>query len=326
MLTEEVAKKYFPTRPHIGSAVPERMKYLLLAPPKWGKTTFLAGAPGALLLAFEEGHAFVECHKIVITSWYARLQERVPREDDQGIKYASALEVIDALEAYNPYKLIIIDTVDAAVKMCTDYECASAKIAHPSDGGDYGKGWDLFQTTPFRRYYNRLVKLGVGVGCTSHIRESFEKNKFGQQLYRRDSTLPAGIQRFIHAQSDVIINGGYIEDNIFKRVTKSRKGPIIRDRIVSFDGSDEIMAGTRITKIRIPNKYIVDPPQKDIAAPWKQWAKFFSDSPGAGEEAEKNFLNLTGKDEEDLESGRVSADSNDKTKLITDTSKKVTTS
>jgi hypothetical protein len=319
MLTEEVAKKYFPIRPHVGSASPERLKYLLLAPPKWGKTTFLAGCPSVLLLAFEEGHSFVECHKIVITNWYARIQERIPREDEQGIKYASALEVVEALEVYNPYKMIIIDTVDAAVKMCTDYECSAAKIAHPSDGGDYGKGWDLFQTAPFRRYYNRLVKLGVGVGCTSHIKESFEKNKFGQLQYRRDSTLPTGIQRFIHAQSDVIINGFFIDDNLFRRVQKTRKGPIIRDRIVSFDGSDEVMAGTRITKIRIPNKYFVDSPQLDIAAPWKQWANFFTHSPAAGEEAEKRFLSLTGKAEEDLESEK-SADSNDKPKL-TDTSK-----
>jgi hypothetical protein len=321
MLTEEVAKKYFPTRPHIGSASPERLKYLILAPPKWGKTTFLSGCEGCLLLAFEEGHSFVECHKIVITGWYARLQDRGAHEDTQGIKYASALEVLDALEAYNPYKLIIIDTIDVAVKMCTDYECAAGKIAHPSDGGDYGKGWDLFQTAPFRRFYNRLVKLGVGVGCTSHIKESFEKNKFGQQIYRRDSTLPTGIQRFVHAQSDVIINGFFADDNLFRRLQKTRKGPVIRDRIVSFDGSDEVMAGTRITKIRIPNKYFVDSPQIDIAAPWKQWAKFFADSPRAGEEAERRFLSLTEKAEEDLESEK-SADSSNKLKLTDSSSKK----
>jgi len=314
MLTIEDAKKYFPTKPHIGSAMPERMKYLLLAPPKWGKTTFLAGTPGALLLAFEEGHAFVECHKIVITSWYARLQDRGVHEDDQGIKYSSALEILEALEAVKPcpYKMIIIDTVDAAVKMCTDYECFNAKIQHPSDGGDYGKGWDLYQTTPFRRFYNRIVKLGVGVGCTSHIREDWKPNKYGEQLYRRNSTLPAGIERFIHAQSDVIINGTY---------ARKRKGQITRDRVVSFDGSDEVMAGTRITKIRIPNKYIVDSPQKDIAAPWKQWANFFVHSPAAGEEAEKRYLNLaSGKDDEALESEK-SADSNEK--KLTDKSKSI---
>jgi AAA domain-containing protein len=287
MMTKEQAVGYFPTKIHVETPQSDRLKYLFLGPPKFGKTTFFTGCPGCLLLAFEEGHMWAACPKIVITSWNEPITDRGPSIDEEtGIVFSSAIEILEALETHNPYRFIIIDTVDQAVKMCTDYELGKAKIQHPSDGGDYGKGWDLFQTTPFRRYYNRLVKLGVGVGCTSHIKEEWRRDKFGQEQYRRESTLSAGIQRFIHAQSDVIING------YFGR-KRPRKGKQIRDRIISFDGTDEVMAGTRIQRVYIPNQYISSPPtDKDSAIPWKQWAEFFTNSPEAGQKAERECIEL----------------------------------
>jgi|SRR5215472_4890345 len=286
MLTKEQAVTYFPTKVVIETPKPDRLKYFFLAPPKFGKTTFFAGCPNSLLLAFEEGHMFAATHKIVITDWTpTTLKDRGPLQDEEtGIIYATAMEVIEALEAYNPYRLIIMDTIDMAVKMSTDFELGRAKLQHPSDGGDYGKGWDLYQTQPIRRYYNRLVKLGVGVACTSHIREDWRKDKYGQDQYRRESTLAAGVQRYIHTQSDVVING------FFGR-KKPKRGKQIRDRIISFDGTDEVLAGTRIQKVFIPNKYICAPPtDEDPGIPWKQWSKFFTESPKAGQEAEKEYM------------------------------------
>lgn len=275
---------YFPTRVTTGIPKPDRLKYLFLAPPKFGKTTFFSGCPECLLLAFEEGHMWAQCPKVVITEWApSSLRDRGPKTDDEGIVYTTAMEILEALETHNPYRFIIVDTIDMAVKLCTDYECGRAKIAHPSDGGDYGKGYDIFQTQPIRRYYNRLVKLGVGIACTSHIREDWRKDKYGQETYRRESTLSSSVQRFVHTQSDVIING------FFGR-KKPKKGREIRDRIISFDGTDEVMAGTRIQRVHIPLKYIsTAPTDEDSSLPWKQWEAFFTNNPQAGEEAEKEF-------------------------------------
>lgn len=227
-----------------------------------------------MLLAFEEGHAFIEAKKIIIDAWDIPL--KVYKDggswgiDDDGNTHASAMEVIAALEHNCPYDFIIVDTADMASKMCTDYKCAAVGVQHPSDGGDYGKGWDLLQTAPFRQWYGRLVKLGVGIGCTSHVDIKVEKDKKGNVTsVKRETTLPKGIQKFIHTQCDVIVNGTF---------GRRRKGNDERDRVVCFDGSQDVLAGTRIRGVPIPKKYIVAPPTaEDQGIPWKQWCKFFGE-------------------------------------------------
>lgn len=272
---------------------PDKLKYLALCPPKWGKTTFFSGCPNACLLAFEAGYASAECPVIVINSWDRpyKLKKEGWLQDDNGIVYTSAMEVIEELERECPYDLIILDTLDQAVKLCSDYHCELARVQHPSEGGDYGRGWDLLQTGPIRKFYNRITKLGVGVVAVTHCKERAEKDKFDKDRFRRETSLPAGVQQFIHAQSDVIMHGFF---------GRRRKGQRDRDRYFSFDGSNEIMAGTRLRKVYIPNKYIVDPPTfKDQTLPWKQWANFFTNNPQAGEEAEKQFTKLSeGTDDE----------------------------
>jgi hypothetical protein len=306
-MTKDQAMTYFPTKIHVGKPLPHKLKYLLMAPPKWGKTSFFAGVPNGLLLAFEEGHGDVSCFKIVIDAWNVPLRERGSKQDDEtGIIYASALEAVEALEAHCPFDFIIIDTLDAASRMCSEYECDRAGIKHPSDGGDYGKGFDIYQTTPFRRYYNRLIKLGVGVGGTTHVKEEWRKNKYGIEEFRRETSLAAGIQRFVHSQADVIINGGF---------SRRRKGQHDRDRKISFDGTNEVMAGTRIKTVKIPVNYIPAVPSAEHPdAPWKQWAGFFENSPDAAIAAEQEYDRLSqGKDDENVPepTTTVTAENND---------------
>jgi AAA domain-containing protein len=272
---------------------PRKLKYLLIAPPKWGKTTFIAGCPNAVLLAFEAGYAGAECPVIVMTDWDRPYKEKAKgwREDENGVVYTSAIEAIEELEKACPYEMIILDTADQMVKMASDHHCAAAKVEHPSDGGDYGRGYDILQTSPVRRFYMRLVKLGVGVAAITHAKERSERDKFGQERFRRETSLPTGIQSFIHAQSDVIMHGFF---------GRRRRGKSERDRVISFDPTNEIMAGTRLRQVKLPNKYIVAPPSvEDLALPWKQWEGFFADSPQAGLNAEAEFYKLAeGMDDE----------------------------
>ena len=272
---------------------PRRLKMLLICPPKWGKTTFMAGCPNAVLLAFEAGYAGAECPVIVMTDWDRPYKERAKgwREDEHGIVYTSAMEALEELEKACPYEMIIIDTADQMVKMASDYHCALAKVEHPADGGDYGRGYDLLQTSPVRKFYNRLVRLGVGVAAITHAKERSEKDRFGQERFRRETSLPTGIQSFIHAQSDIIMAGFF---------GRRRRNKSERDRVVSFDGSNEIMAGTRIKQVKLPARWIVAPPTtEDLAAPWKQWENFFTDTPQAGKNAEAEFFKLAeGMDDE----------------------------
>ena len=286
VMTAEDARSLLPTKPHTVSFSPEKLKYLLIAPPKWGKTTFFCGCENVLLLAFESGYGFVECPKVVITDWDRGLKERNVGwiEDEDGLVYTSACEVVEALEEYCPYSMIVIDTVDMASKLCTDHMLDAGNIKHPSEGGDWGRGWAVYQTDPFRRFYNRLVALGIGVAAITHSNERTDKDKFNRDRFRRETTLPAGIQKFIHSQCDVIMHG-------FRPT--SRK--LVKEgiRYISFDGSDEVLAGSRIKKVYVPNKYVVNAPtDTDDTIPWKQWVSFFKDSPAAGKKAEQEFKKI----------------------------------
>jgi hypothetical protein len=281
---------------------PTKLKYLLIALPKWGKTTFFSGCPNVCLLAFEAGYAEVDCPKIVITCWDRSYREKKLgwEVDNDGVVYTSATEVIEEMENNCPYDLVIIDTIDIATKMASEYYCKLANVDHPSQGGDYGRGWDLLQTRPIRIFYNRLVKLGVGVAAITHTKEKTDE-KFSNSRPKKETSLPGGVQHFIHTQSDVIMHGFF---------SRRRKGNRERDRFISFDGSNELMAGTRIRKVYIPNKYIVDPPTRtNDNPPWNQWASFFTDNPNAGKLAEQEFVRLyKGLDDEYLPIDQVEKD------------------
>jgi AAA domain len=287
-----IKMSWLPKQAHTISSSPEKLKYLIIAPPKWGKTTLFSGCPNCLLLAFEAGYGFVECPKVVVNTWNRSLKARSqgPLEDDDGLVYSSALEVVEELERFNPYTLIIIDTIDEAVKMCSQYNCEKAHVEHPSEGGDFGRGWSKLVTEPVRQFYGRLARLGSGLATITHSKETSEKDKFEKNRFRRATTLSDAIQQFVVAQSDVIMHGFYL---------RKRRAKKDRDRYVSFDGSDEVIAGTRInpSKVYIPSKYILAPEGKG----WEQWTTFFQSSPEAGKAAEKEFVRLaSGADDESL--------------------------
>lgn len=280
--------------PTIGKAIsrkPDRLKYLMIAPPKWGKTTFFSGCPGSVLLAFEAGYSEVDCPKVVITCWDRPYKKRKLGwdEDSDGVLYASAMEVIEEMEEANangilPYKLAAVDTIDICAKMAGDYYCKLNNVEHPSDGGDWGKGWDLFVTRPVRMLYSRLVKLGIGVACITHSEEKDKIDRFGQTKSKRETSLSGKLQQLMHTQSDCIMHGMF---------AKLRKGQKDRDRYITFDGTNSLMAGTRVRKVYVPNKYIVTPPtREDDSPPWKQWREFFTNSPDAGQLAEAEFDRL----------------------------------
>lgn len=297
---------------------PSKLKYLLIALPKWGKSTFFSGCPNVCLLAFEAGYSEIDCPKIVITCWDRSYKKKKLgwEVDDDNVVYTSAIEVIEEMETSCPYDLVIIDTIDAATKMASDYYCAIAGVQHPSEGGKYGRGWDILQTRPIRIFYDRLVRLGIGVAAITHSKEKTD-DRFGDSKPKKETSLPGGVQHFVHTQADVIMHGFF---------ARRRKGQRDRDRYISFDGSNELMAGTRIRKVYIPNKYIVTPPTRtDDSLPWKQWESFFTNNPDAGKLAEQEFVQLyRGSDDEYLPTEQVEKDKTYATKQEKTNTKKQT--
>lgn len=266
-LTTAEANAILPQAPTRGIIRPERLKYLIIGPPKFGKTTTATMIPNAVLLAFEEGHAFTECFKIIIDQWdrpFAEKQLGVGQDED-GNLHMSLAEAVELICASDRFDHVIFDTADMAARMCVDFWCAKLKVAHPADAGDFGKGFALTLTDPFRRMIGPLIKSGRGMSFTSHSK--FVERKTGNVVTsaKWESTLPSQAQAFLHSQVDVIWHGKF---------GKMRPGQDERDRILSTDASQELMAGSRVRIDNelwpIPKSFILDP-----VAGWEQWSSFF---------------------------------------------------
>lgn len=272
-LSVEQANALLPELPTKAPKDPRRLKYLLIGPPKWGKTTWGCSVPDSLLLATEEGHMFHETHKIIIDSWGDR---NGMGKDDSDTIHLSMVEAVEAIVASDKFQFIVLDTADMAAKMCLDYHYKKYGVNHASDAGDYGKGWDLCLTQPFRQQVGQLMKSGRGICFITHT--SIVTKKVGNvEQSRAETTLPSQIQKFLHTQADLILHGNF---------GKLRKGVKDRDRVISMDGTNEILAGSRVREIQLPKKFIVDPEH-----PWDQWEKFFR-HPESVREADEAYRKL----------------------------------
>lgn len=285
-LSTEEADAILPQEPTKAITNPVRLKYMIIGPPKWGKTTLMCAAPDSILLAFEEGHAFHETHKIIIDCWDRDWKEKKDGwgKDDDGNLHTSFVEAVEAIVKSSRFQFIVIDTADMAAKMCLDFHYKKYGVSHASEAGDYGKGWDLCLTQPFRLQIGALMKSGRGIGFITHT--NIIEKKIGNTIQARaETTLPSQVQKFLHTQADLILHGFF---------GKKRKGQLERDRVISLDGTNEILAGSRVRHIHLPKKFIVDP-----ISPWEQWTTFFDDEKAAAAADEQyHKLVLGGKEEE----------------------------
>lgn len=266
ILTLEQANSILPQQKTLSIIQPNRYKYLWIGPPKWGKTTTACSIPDSILLAFEEGHAFTETFKIIIDCWdrpFKEKQEGVG-EDEDGNLHMSLAEAVDLICASDRFQHVVFDTADMAAKMCVDYWCKQLKVSHPADAGDFGKGFALTLGDPFRRMIGPLIKSGRGLSFITHTK--WVERKIGKETIGKwESSLPNQVQGFLHTQADLILHG---------RFGKHRKGEDERDRIVSLDASEGLIAGSRVRiggkPWPIPKNFILDPNDG-----WAQWAGFF---------------------------------------------------
>jgi hypothetical protein len=293
-LTTEQANEILPQNPSKAPTDARRLKYLIIGPPKWGKTTLACSAPDSILLATEEGHLFHETHKIIIDSWATK---NGPGQDEDGNTHLSMVEAVEALVAGDRFQMVVIDTADMAAKMCLDHYYKKMGVQHAQDAGDYGKGWDICLTQPFRQQIGQILHSGRGVMFITHT-NLVTKKVGGVEQSRWETSLPSQVQKFLHTQADVILHGSF---------GKLRPGMRDRDRIVSLDGTNEVLAGSRIRGVRMPKKFVVDPEH-----PWEQWASFFTD-PTAAEKAENEFLKLMGVSREKVEDKATAAETQHKT-------------
>lgn len=257
-----------PTKPSKPTKVdPCGIFTLLIGEPKWGKSTFAAGNPDALILCFEDGQKFLSGYKYKITGWdkVRGQQDFYTGEDAHG----TLKEVIALLQKTKKFKTVVIDTADMMAKCCQDFFVGRKNVEHISDAGDYGKGWDICLNTPFRQAVLAIQQTGRGVVAITHSKKEISRYSAGE-VARKETTLPKGPAHFLISQADIVMHG---------EMGKKRAGQLSRDRILVCGAEVDVLAGNRMSTA-IPERYIVSRTNG-----WEQFAKFFSDPTAAEREA-----------------------------------------
>jgi len=152
---------------------------------KIGKSTWCSHSDGALFLATEPGLNALDVYQVPIRSWDELL--------------ASCGEIA---EDKHPFKTVIIDTVDNAYRMCSDYICTKFKIEHESDLG-YGKGWALINNE-FHRVLTKMAFMPYGLFLVSHSVEKEIETRTGKYT-RIVPTLPDKARKIVVGMVDLIL-------------------------------------------------------------------------------------------------------------------------
>ncbi len=117
-----------------------KQSILLYGVPKLGKSSFASQFPEAMFFECEPGLNHLEVFKVPTYSWEAFLEAcKLLAKGDHN------------------FKTLVIDTVDNAFKMCSDYVCAKHGIEYEGDMG-HGKGWALVKNE-WHRVLTRLASL-----------------------------------------------------------------------------------------------------------------------------------------------------------------------
>ncbi len=195
---------------------------LLYGPAKAGKSSFCAGADKALFLATEAGLNHLDVFQIPIASW-----------DD----FLEACK--DIAEGKHSFKTIIVDTIDNAYRMCSEYVCKLHGIKHESDLS-YGKGFALVNSE-FHRVINKLSLLPYGLFLVSHAQEREVESRTGKYT-RFMPSLSDKARKIILGMSDLILFFD-IEDDT------DEDGNTVQRRVIRTKPSKHYEAGDRSGKL-----------------------------------------------------------------------------
>ena len=153
---------------------------------KIGKTTLCSQTDNPIFLATEPGLNSLEAFQIPIPDWETML--------------AACAE----LSAGNhKFKTVVIDTIDNAYKLCSEYICKKHGMVHESDQG-FGKGFAL-TNNEFRRVITKLGLLPYGLFLVSHAQTREITPRAGNKYDKIIPTLPEKAAQIILGMADMIL-------------------------------------------------------------------------------------------------------------------------
>lgn len=218
---------------------------LLYGSPKLGKSSFASKAPGSLFFECEPGLNHLEVFKVPTYSWESFLEAcKLVAKGDHN------------------FKTIVIDTIDNAFKMCSDYVCAKHGIEYEGDMG-HGKGWALVKNE-WHRVLTRLASLPYGLIMISHAIDKTIETRTGEYT-KTTPSLPDRARNVVLGLVDIILFG----DSIAK---KDAAGNVTIERVVRTKPHPTYEAGDRTG--RLPELLPLD---------YEQFMKAFN-SPARGSE------------------------------------------
>ncbi|MBC8466067.1 ATP-binding protein [bacterium] len=185
---------------------------------KIGKSEFCCNAPESLFLATEAGLNHLTAFQIPIGTWDDLLE--------------ACAEI--SLGEHN-FQTIVLDTVDNAFLMCSEYICKLHGIKHPSDLG-YGKGFALINNE-FYRVLNKLSLMPYGLFLISHTQEKEVETRTGK-IIKFVPSLSDKVGRMVTGMCDFVLYFDS-EDEV------QDKDNIIERRIIRTKPSQRIVAGDR---------------------------------------------------------------------------------
>jgi hypothetical protein len=158
---------------------------LVYGPTKIGKSTWCSHAEGALFLSTEPGLNSLEVFQTPIASWDELL--------------AACGEIATG---EHPFRTVIIDTVDNALRMCAEYVCRKFKVEHEADLS-YGKGYALI-SNEFQRVLNKLAFMPYGVFLISHSQNVEIETRTGKYT-KIVPTLPEKARKTVLGLVDMVL-------------------------------------------------------------------------------------------------------------------------
>lgn len=191
---------------------------LLYGPSKIGKSTWCSKINKGLFLSTEPGLNALEVYSISIQTWEDLL---------------SACSEIS--KGNHDFETIIIDTIDIAYTLCTQYFCKKYNVDHESDVG-YGKLYGLINNE-FHRVINKLAFLNTGLILVSHSTEIEIDTRVGKKT-KIIPTLPTKARKIVTSLVDLIL---YCD---LESIT-DEEGNAKYERVIRTKPSQEYEAGDR---------------------------------------------------------------------------------
>ena len=156
--------------------------------PKSGKSSLAAQFPDAIFIATEPGLRALDTYEVHPKDW------------DELLGYCREIA-----KSKDLFKTVVIDTLDNAYSMCSDYICKkNGNVDYPSDIEGLAKGWTLI-SNEMLRVFRQLHQLGLGVILISHLKDQKRKTRTGFEYTITTPSLSGGTTRQMTAFADLIL-------------------------------------------------------------------------------------------------------------------------